>query len=137
MSTTRRWVVDGKKRRNEKRLNKNNRSPTSPKHTFQVVLTSLEPRGRRAADAGYDAYEYVVHSHAYVAEGGVHPAAKFSHDMSAIQIVVTEQPKQFYRFVTSTCAVIGGVFTVAGIVDGLVHSGRQVLKKKVDLGKQG
>lgn len=118
---------------NKKKKNRSNLCT----YPFQVVLTSLEPRGRRAADAGYDAYEYVVHSHAYVAEGGVHPAAKFSHDMSAIQIVVTEQPKQFYRFVTSTCAVIGGVFTVAGIVDGLVHSGRQVLKKKVDLGKQG
>lgn len=72
-----------------------------------------------------------------MAEGDVHPAAKFSHDMSPIQIVVTEAPKQFYRFVTSTCAVIGGVFTVAGIIDGVVHSGRAALKKKVDLGKHG
>lgn len=79
-----------------------------------------------------------MHSHSYVAEGGApHPAAKFSHDMSPIQIVVTEKPKAFYRFVTSTCAVVGGVFTVAGIVDGIVHGTRQAIKRKVDLGKMG
>ena len=30
------------------------------------------------------------------------------------QIVVAEQPKQLYKFLTAICAVIGGVFTVAG-----------------------
>jgi hypothetical protein len=34
--------------------------------------------------------------------------------MSPIQIVVTEQPRQLYKFLTAICAVIGGVFTVAG-----------------------
>lgn len=39
-----------------------------------------------------------------------------------------------YHFVTTTCAIIGGIFTVAGIVDGLVHTGAR-LAKKVELGK--
>ena len=39
-----------------------------------------------------------------------------------------------YHFVTTTCAIIGGVFTVAGIVDGLVHTGAR-FAKKVELGK--
>ena len=55
--------------------------------------------------------------------------------MSPIQIVVTERRKAFYHFVTSTCAVVGGVFTVAGILDSVVHGARVALKKKVDLGK--
>ena len=76
-----------------------------------------------------------MHSHSYVAEGAAAPAAKFSHDMSPIQIVVTERRKAFYHFVTSTCAVVGGVFTVAGILDSVVHGARVALKKKVDLGK--
>ena len=43
-----------------------------------------------------------------------HASTKFTYKMSPIQIVVTEQPKQLYRFLTAVCAVIGGVFTVAG-----------------------
>jgi hypothetical protein len=104
-------------------------------HYAQVVLTTVEP-ARHAAAGRFDAYEYVAHSHTYSAAGGASPSAKFSYDMSPIQIVVTEAPRAWYRFVTSMCAVVGGVFTVAGIVDGLIHSGRRALKK-VELGKQG
>lgn len=104
-------------------------------HYAQVVLTTVEP-ARHAAAGRFDAYEYVAHSHAYTAADGAAPAAKFSYDMSPVQIVVSEAPRAWYRFVTSMCAVVGGVFTVAGIVDGLIHSGRRALKK-VELGKQG
>ena len=31
----------------------------------------------------------------------------------------------------------GGVFVVAGMVDGLLHSGHRLLAKKLELGKQG
>jgi hypothetical protein len=31
----------------------------------------------------------------------------------------------------------GGVFVVAGIIDGLLHSSHRLLAKKLDLGKQG
>ena len=51
-----------------------------------------------------------------------HASAKFTYKMSPIQIVVTEQPKQLYKFLTAICAVIGGVFTVAGILDGMVRA---------------
>lgn len=100
---------------------------------IQVVLTSVEP-SRKDHEASFDAYEYTVHSHLYNSDDV--PTAKFSYDMSPIQIVVTERKKAFYHFVTTTCAIIGGVFTVAGIIDGIVH-GAGRLAKKVDLGKQG
>lgn len=52
-----------------------------------------------------------------------------------VQILVTEKRKAFYHFITTLCAIVGGVFTVAGIVDGLLHQSVQ-LAKKIDLGKQ-
>lgn len=52
-----------------------------------------------------------------------------------VQIIVTPKPKYWYSFITSICAVVGGVFTVAGIVDGILHSSMK-LAKKVELGKQ-
>ena len=100
---------------------------------MQVVLTSVQP-SKKNQEASFDAYEYTVHSHLYNTDDI--PAAKFSYDMSPIQIVVTEKRKALYHFITTTCAIIGGVFTVTGIVDGILH-GAGRLAKKVDLGKQG
>ena len=42
---------------------------------------------------------------------------------------------RFLHFLTSVCAIIGGIFTVAGIIDAFVYHGGQAIKKKVDLGK--
>jgi hypothetical protein len=54
-----------------------------------------------------------------------------------LQVVVRELPKAWYKFLTTTCAVVGGVFTVAGILDSLLHTGLSAVKKKVELGKMG
>ncbi|PSC73593.1 disulfide-isomerase 5-4 [Micractinium conductrix] len=107
-------------------------------HYMQVVLTTIEPR--RRPELAFDAYEYTVQSHQYKlgehAGTEDHASAKFTYRLSPIQIVVTEQPRQLYKFLTAICAVIGGVFTVAGIIDGMVHQVNKIAKK-VDLGKQG
>lgn len=52
-----------------------------------------------------------------------------------LQVVVRELPKAWYKFLTTTCAVVGGVFTVAGILDGILHTGLNAVTKKVELGK--
>lgn len=100
---------------------------------LQTVLTTIEPL-RNNRESSFDAYEYTVHSHTY--QSDEIPEAKFTYDMSPIQIVVTEKPKYLYHFITTTCAIIGGVFTVAGIIDGLLHTSLKIAKK-VELGKQG
>ena len=53
--------------------------------------------------------------------------------MSPIQIVVSERPKPLYHFLVSICAVVGGVFTVAGILDGILYQATKI-RKKLDLG---
>jgi hypothetical protein len=53
-----------------------------------------------------------------------------------VQVVVEELPRQWYHFITTTCAIVGGVFTVCGILDGISFSAQRILKK-VELGKQG
>lgn len=100
-------------------------------HYIQVVLTTIEA-GRRS-DA-YDAYEYTVQSHSYNATD--HASVKITYTLSPIQILVSELQKPFFRFLIALCAVVGGVFTVAGIIDGVTHS-LQSMARKVELGKQG
>ena len=57
------------------------------------------------------------------------------YDLSPIMVKYTETSKSFAHFLTGVCAIIGGVFTVAGIVDSLLYHSLRTLKKKVDLGK--
>ena len=35
-----------------------------------------------------------------------------------------------YRFVTSSCAIIGGVFTVIGLLESVIHSTVNAMSKK-------
>ena len=46
-----------------------------------------------------------------------------------------EYRKPFTHFLTDFCAIVGGVFTVAGIIDGMLYSAVKKLAKKTELGK--
>jgi hypothetical protein len=48
---------------------------------------------------------------------------------------VRAKPRQWYHFLTTTCAIIGGVFTVAGIIDSILYNTIKY-SKKLELGKQ-
>lgn len=100
-------------------------------HFMQAVRTTIQS-GSGFKRMDFDAYEYTVHSHSYLSESI--PTAKFSYDLSPIQVVVREEERQWYTFLTSTCAIVGGVFTVAGILDAMVYKGVQLATKR-DLGK--
>ena len=52
------------------------------------------------------------------------------------QVRYREERMSFLHFLTSVCAIVGGVFTVSGILDAFVYHGAQAVRKKVDLGKQ-
>jgi len=63
------------------------------------------------------------------------PGVFFMYDLSPIMVMFTEKQRSFAHFLTSVCAIVGGVFTVAGIVDSLVYHSMRSLKKKVEIGK--
>ena len=56
--------------------------------------------------------------------------------MRGAQVRYKETKMTFLHFLTSVCAIVGGIFTVSGIVDAFIYHGGQAIKKKVDLGKQ-
>ena len=59
----------------------------------------------------------------------------FTYDLSPIMIKYTERRKSFAHFLTGVCAIIGGVFTVAGIIDSFIYHSVKSLQKKMELGK--
>ena len=54
--------------------------------------------------------------------GFVLPGVFFIYDISPIMVKFSERRRTFAHFLTSLCAIVGGVFTVAGIVDSLIYS---------------
>ncbi len=51
------------------------------------------------------------------------------------QVRFSETKSSVAHFLTSVCAIVGGVFTVSGLIDSFVYHGHRVLRKKMDLGK--
>lgn len=63
------------------------------------------------------------------------PGVFFMYELSPIMVRFTESRKSFAHFLTGVCAIIGGIFTVAGIIDSLIYHSLKSLKTKIDLGK--
>lgn len=66
--------------------------------------------------------------------GGL-PGVFFNIDISPLQITYKETRKSFGSFITGVLAIIGGVFTVAGLISRVVYRAEIAYKKKVELGK--
>ena len=48
------------------------------------------------------------------------PEARFSYDISPMSVAIQKKGKHWYEFITSICALIGGTFTVVGLVSGFL-----------------
>ncbi|KAL5548275.1 hypothetical protein UlMin_003506 [Ulmus minor] len=98
-------------------------------HYLQAVKTQVMSRNDVSL---LEEYEYTAHSS--WSRSFYLPVAKFHFELSPMQVLVTETPKSFSHFITNVCAIIGGVFTVAGILDSIFHNTLRLVKK-VELGK--
>ncbi|KAF7139960.1 hypothetical protein RHSIM_Rhsim06G0084500 [Rhododendron simsii] len=63
------------------------------------------------------------------------PGVFFFYDLSPIKVTFTEEHVSFLHFLTSVCAIVGGVFTVSGILDSFIYHGQRAIKKKMEIGK--
>ncbi|KAM3727096.1 Endoplasmic reticulum-Golgi intermediate compartment protein [Dirofilaria immitis] len=76
--------------------------------------------------------EYVTYHHS----GKLMPALWFRYELQPITVKYTERRQPFYTFITSICAVVGGTFTVAGIIDSSLFSLTELYRKH-EMGKLG
>ncbi|KAK4420742.1 protein disulfide isomerase-like 5-4 [Sesamum alatum] len=97
-------------------------------HYLQVVKTEVMTSSYKLVEE----HEYTAHS-SLIHSVDI-PVAKFHFELSPMQVLITEDSKSFSHFITNVCAIIGGIFTVAGIVDSLLHTTFRLMKK-VELGK--
>ncbi|KAK1279697.1 Protein disulfide isomerase-like 5-4 [Acorus gramineus] len=101
-------------------------------HYIQVVKTEVTSLRSSTESKLLEEYEYTAHSN--LMESTYIPVAKFHYEPAPMQVLVTEVPRSFSHFLTNICAIIGGVFTVAGILDSILHNTFRLMKK-VEIGK--
>ncbi|CAL9177020.1 unnamed protein product [Musa hybrid cultivar] len=63
------------------------------------------------------------------------PGVFFFYDLSPIKVTFMEGHVSFLHFLTNVCAIVGGVFTVSGILDSFIYHGQRAIKKKIEIGK--
>ena len=82
-------------------------------------------------------YQYSYAHKKYISlgfTGHVIPAIWFKYDINPISVKYKKHRRPFYEFICMTCAIVGGTFTVAGIIDSLVFSASNILEK-LEIGK--
>jgi Endoplasmic reticulum vesicle transporter len=97
-------------------------------YTLQVVSTFLGKEWHFRGDADVLQYQMLVSSQTMPYEDGAVPEARFSYDLSPMCVHIRTRARKWYTFVTSVMAIIGGTFTVVGVVDSILF---RVLKQKV------
>lgn len=65
------------------------------------------------------------------------PGVFFFYDFNPIKVTFSEEKVSLLHFLTNVCAIIGGIFTVAGIIDAFVYHGQRAIKNKMAIGKYG
>ncbi|CAF0924347.1 unnamed protein product [Rotaria sordida] len=63
------------------------------------------------------------------------PGTFFTYEISAIMVKFIEQKRSLAHFLTSLCAIIGGVFTVSSLIDAFIYRGSCLLHKQLELDK--
>lgn len=63
------------------------------------------------------------------------PGIFFQYELSPLMVKYTERVQPLGHFLTNICAIIGGVYTVAGLIDSALYHSIRLIEKKMELGK--
>ena len=53
----------------------------------------------------------------------------FNYEVAPFAVMYTNAHENFLQFLISMCGIIGGIFTIAEIIDSCIHSGSKILFK--------
>jgi len=90
-------------------------------HYLKVITTDVEglaPRYRRPLKA----YQIIQSSQLSYYRNDIVPEAKFVYDLSPIAVSYDKTSVHWYDYLTSVMAIIGGTFTLVGMMEGAIHS---------------
>jgi hypothetical protein len=96
---------------------------------LKVVPTTYEDIDKKT----YHVHQFTSNGNEVVTQ--MVPAVYFRFDLSPITVRYWQYKQNIFHFLIQICAIIGGIFTVTGILDSLVHKSVVALLKKAEMGK--
>ncbi|KAJ9051301.1 ER-derived vesicles protein erv46 [Entomophthora muscae] len=106
--------------------------PVRVQYFLKVVATDVNPLSGELIQT----YQYSVTQHTdRLEEASALPGVFFKFDISPMLVTMTQYRRSFVSFLIDLCAIIGGVATVAGIIDSMAYKAERALSKKVQIGK--
>ena len=106
--------------------------------TYQYYLKVVPTRYTTMGNSTIMSNQYsVTESYKEPMPGGMQqlPGVFFFYDLSPVQVNFKEERRSFFTFITSACAIVGGLFTISGIVDSTIYAGQMAVRKKSGMGK--
>ncbi|XP_065176225.1 endoplasmic reticulum-Golgi intermediate compartment protein 1-like [Sycon ciliatum] len=101
-----------------------------PSFDYYMKIVPSIYQARSGSETRNFQYSYATKSYSSFGHGHrVLPAVWFRYDMSPITVKYTEHRQPFYHFITTICAIVGGTFTVAGIIDSMIFSAVNIFQK--------
>ena len=82
----------------------------------------------------YNLYHYTANSFAEMSPDRK-PLLFFKYDLSPITVEYKHTKMSFLTFIINVFAILGGVFTVAGIIDSIIHKSVLILLRKAEMNK--
>jgi len=104
--------------------------------SYEYFLTIVPTQFLKLNGEFYNSFQFVANSNEITGRYRV-PAIYFRYDLSAITVRFAEKRKSFAHFLVQICAIIGGVFTVLGLVNSFLHQTLRTVLKKAEMGKLG
>lgn len=97
-------------------------------HYLKLISTSVEG----FKDGGVDAKLFQILENSQLAyyRNDMIPEAKFIYDLSPIAVSYRTQSRRWYDYCTSIMAIVGGVFTVVGMIESGIHVTVQAASKR-------
>ena len=88
-------------------------------HHLRVIATELGESARKKWTHGgiRKVYRILHNSQLSMYRQHIVPEAKFSYDFSPIGISYAEEQRSWYDYITGLLAIVGGAFTVIGMID--------------------
>lgn len=99
-------------------------------HTYVHYIKVVTNTFAQTSGEDINVYKYTAHSNEYLEKEDL-PSVMFRYDLSPMSVRVSEQSVPFYHFLTNACAIVGGVFTVIGILDQLFYQTARAFSKKM------
>ncbi|GMT33618.1 hypothetical protein PFISCL1PPCAC_24915, partial [Pristionchus fissidentatus] len=106
---------------------------------YQYYVKVVPTAYRSIDEQSTHSHQFSVTTHRKMVGGGVSglPGLFVQYEFSPLMVLYEERRTSPSTFLVNLCAIIGGIFTVASLIDSFIYSGHRVITEKMNLNKLG